>query len=325
MTDLEANPDELTCPAPSARPQPALERYAAREVPLGGIRAAKVLRTLPHRELPTVGAWCFLDSFAPGDPPMNVLPHPHIGLQTVTWPLSGQMRHRDTLGSDQILRPGELNVMTSGDGVAHSEWMVDEHGASGLQLWVALPESARHVPAAFEHISNLPVVINRGVKVTVFVGEHDGVASPARVHSPLVGLEIEIDSGVQFDLPLRPEFEYAVLVPANALPIEGEELTHASGDLLYLGGDRSSVRLSAAHRPARLTVLGGEPLAEDLVMWWNFVGRSHEDVTQARADWEDRDRREARFGVVQGHGDALIPAPPLPNLRLTPRRRRSVG
>ena len=303
-------------------PSPVLERYPAREVPLGGIRAAKVLRTLPHRELPTVGAWCFLDSFAPGDPPMNVLPHPHIGLQTVTWPLSGQMRHRDTLGSDQILRPGELNVMTSGDGVAHSEWMVDENGASGLQLWVALPEAALHVPSDFQHVSNLPVLIYPGVKLTVFIGEHDGVASPARIHSPLVGLEIEIDDGASFDLSLRPDFEYAALVTANAVTLEGEELTHDSGDLLYLGGGRTAVSLHASHGPARLTVLGGEPLAEDLVMWWNFVGRSHEYVAGARADWEDRERREVRFGVVQGHGDALIPAPPLPNLRLTPRRRR---
>ena len=325
MTDLEQRPDELTRPASTGRLGPVLERYPAREVPLGGIRAAVVRRTLPHRELPTVGAWCFLDAFTPGDPPMNVLPHPHIGLQTVTWPLAGQMLHRDSLGSVQVLRHGELNVMTSGDGIAHSEWMLDDAGAAGLQLWVALPEHARHVPAAFEHVTDLPVVHHPGATVTVFVGEHDGAASPAHVHSPLVGLEVDLAPGTELALQVRPDFEHAALVTRGEVTVESEVLTEAGGDLLHLGTDRSVITLLAGPEGGRLTVLGGEPLAEDLVMWWNFVGRSHEDVAQAREDWEDPARRPARFGVVEGHAGALIPAPPLPNVRLTPRRRRAPG
>ena len=120
-----------------------------REVPLGGIRALNVWRTLPHRDLPTVGAWCFVDHFGPTEETMTVLPHPHTGLQTVTWPLSGEVRHRDNLGSDVVLRPGELNLMTAGDGVAHSEFSVGGPGIMhGIQLWVALPDGPRTGPAA---------------------------------------------------------------------------------------------------------------------------------------------------------------------------------
>ncbi|PWD51787.1 pirin [Serinibacter arcticus] len=325
MTDLEARPAEQSCPADAAN-APVLERYEARDVPLGGVRSAVVSRTLPHRALSTVGAWCFLDAFVPGETPMNVLPHPHIGLQTVTWPLSGQMLHRDSLGSEQLLRAGELNLMTSGDGVAHSEFMVDDVGARGLQLWVALPEEARRVPRAFEHVADLPVLERPGIRVTVFLGEHDGGASPATVHSPILGAQIELDAGADVEIPLRADFEHAVQLIDGAARVAGEDL--GEGPLLYLGTGRTSLRLEALQAPTtgrhgatRLLLIGGEPLREDLLMWWNFVGRTHEEVVAARADWSDRERREERFGHVVGHGEELIPAPPLPNVRLTPRRR----
>ncbi|WP_348525432.1 pirin family protein [Litorihabitans aurantiacus] len=194
---------EQDCPADAAR-TPVLERHEARDVPLGGLRGAVVSRTLPQRDLSTVGAWCFLDAFTPGEVPMNVLPHPHIGLQTVTWPLAGRMLHRDSLGSEQVLVPGELNLMTSGDGVAHSEFMVDGAGARGLQLWVALPDHARRTDAAFDHIADLPVLERSGHRVTVIIGEHDGATSPARVHSPLLGLQVDVDPGAEVALPCGP-------------------------------------------------------------------------------------------------------------------------
>lgn len=319
MTDLDPTPTETSCPATSVRPGPVLERYEPREVPLGGIRAAKVQRTLPHRELPTVGAWCFLDAFTPGDPPMNILPHPHIGLQTVTWPLAGQMLHRDSSGHRQILQAGELNLMTSGDGIAHSEFMVDDAGAAGLQLWVALPAAARRVPAAFEHLADLPVLELPGARLTVFIGEHDGARSAATTHSPLLGLQLDLTADSAVDLPLRTDFEHAVLVTSGTIDVAGVQLS--PGPLLYLGTDRESVTVHAAGA-AQLVLLGGEPLGEDLLMWWNFVGRTHEDIVAARADWEDPVRRAQRFGTVPTHGDDHIPAPPLPATRLTPRRRR---
>lgn len=323
MTDLQTRPVETSCPAAhDARLAvgPVLERYDEREVPLGGIRAARVQRTLPHRELPTVGAWCFLDAFAPGEPPMNVLPHPHIGLQTVTLPLEGQMLHRDSLGSVQLLEPGELNLMTSGDGIAHSEFLVDDAGARGLQLWVALPHESRFTEPAFEHVRDLPVVAYPGARVTVFLGEHDGAASPARTFSPLVGAQVDLDPGTRIALPLRPDWEHAVQVTDGVVVAEGERLR--PGPLLYLGTHREHVTLEAPETEARLVLIGGEPLEEDLLMWWNFVGRRHEDVVAAREDWEDAERRVARFGVVEGHDGARTPAPVLPLVRLNPRRRR---
>lgn len=323
MTNLDARPTEQDCPADGAD-APVLERYEARTVPLGGLRAAVVSRTLPHRALSTVGAWCFLDAFTPGEVPMNVLPHPHIGLQTVTWPLAGRMLHRDSLGSEQLLVPGELNIMTSGDGVAHSEFMVDDAGARGLQLWVALPDASRFVPRTFEHVADLPVREFVGARATVFVGEYDGAASRASVHSPLLGLQIELDAGADVAIPLRADFEHAVQMIDGAARVAGEELP--PGPLLYLGQGRDSVHLQhlspGDDGVTRLLLLGGEPLREDLLMWWNFVGRTHDEVAAARADWEDRERRAERFGVVPAHGEERIPAPALPNVRLTPRRRR---
>ncbi|ACQ81718.1 Pirin domain protein [Beutenbergia cavernae DSM 12333] len=317
MTNLETHPHETECTATGAA-GPVRERYEARQVPLGGLRAAVVSRTLPHRELSTVGAWCFLDAFTPGDAPMNVLPHPHIGLQTVTWPLEGRMLHRDSLGSEQLLRPGELNLMTSGAGVSHSEFTVDDVGARGLQLWVALPDPDRHADAAFEHVGadDLPVVETGGVRARVFVGELDGVSSPAHVHTPLVGAQIDLSARSSAAVPLRPDFEYAVQTIDGEVRVAGERLE--PGPLLYLGTGREELPL-AADGVARLLLLGGEPLGEDLLMWWNFVGRTHAEIAEAREDWE---AHSVRFGTIPAHGDERIPAPALPNVRLTPRRRR---
>src|SRR5690348_3624879 len=153
-----------------------------------------VSRTLPQRGLPTVGAWCFLDSFGPDRVAMSVLPHPHTGLQTVTWPLAGQIRHRDSVGSDVIVRPGELNIMTAGHGVSHSEFAVlpgSDAGTDGgthdggtglplqrgLQLWVALPDGERDRPPAFEQHRDLPTVSGPGLTATVMVGTFAGASS----------------------------------------------------------------------------------------------------------------------------------------------------
>lgn len=314
---------------------------------MGGVRAMNVSRTLPQRGLPTVGAWCFLDSFGPDRVAMSVLPHPHTGLQTVTWPLAGTIRHRDSVGSDVLVRPGELNIMTAGRGVSHSEFAilpgqreVPGNGTPagpppevpvqrGLQLWVALPDSERHRPPAFEQHRELPVVRGAGFTATVMVGSLAGAASPATVYSPIVGADISAAGPVS--LPLEPEFEHAVLVLDGSLRLDGQEV--GPGPLGYLGSGRRSLELEAAPE-TRFVLLGGEPFEEELLMWWNFVGRSHEEVAQARLDWEaqagltEAEAAGARFGLVRGHGpDAgaeagRIPAPPLPGVPLRPRRRR---
>jgi len=180
-----------------------------REVPLGGVRGMSVLRTLPNRDLPTVGAWCFLDRFGPDEVRMRVEPHPHIGLQTVTWPLVGEQRHRDSLDYDVTLKRGQLNLMTAGSGISHSEYSLGEEALplDALQFWVVLPESARHGAGGFEQHTSLPTLTlpaSEGADATgtVVLGEFAGVRSPATVHTPIVGVEISIPAGSRVTLPL---------------------------------------------------------------------------------------------------------------------------
>jgi quercetin 2,3-dioxygenase len=320
MTNLETRPDELEV-APPDGCGPTVQLFDAREVPLGGLRDMSVHRTLPQRGRATVGAWCFLDRFGPGSSePMRVLPHPHTGLQTVTWPLAGEIRHRDSLESDLLVRPGELNLMTAGRGIAHSE-ISAEGGLFGLQLWVALPDGVDE--PSFEHVADLPRWAADGVSGTVLVGTLGELTSPARVHTPLLGVDVALTAGATARLPVRGDHEHAVLVVEGAVTVDGVEVPE--GPLAYLGMRREEVVLHAGPDGARLVLLGGEPFTAPLVMFWNFVGRSHEDVAQARADWEadaalpPADARR-RFGTVPGHGTDRIPAPELPNVRLTPRR-----
>ncbi|WP_295103042.1 pirin family protein [uncultured Microbacterium sp.] len=293
-----------------------------REVPLGGVRGMNVLRVLPHRNLPTIGAWCFLDRFGPADTRMRVEPHPHIGLQTVTWPLVGEIRHRDSVGSDADLRRGQLNLMTAGNGISHSEYSIgdDPIPLDALQFWVVLPESARHGAAGFERhteLPQLPLPADEGqdATATVVLGEFAGTSSPATVHTPIVGAEIRIPAGARLHLPLRSGWEHGLML------VEGDAVvaTHgmSSNDMLYLGDSRDSVEVSSA-QGALLFLIGGEPFEDEIVMWWNFAGRTHEEIVEARAEWE---AASARFGVVEGH-DVRIPAPPLPDVRLMPRGRK---
>lgn len=318
--------DDTFADAAPAGPGPRALLLEAREVPLGGVRAMSVRRSLPQRALPLVGAWCFFDRFGPQETRMRVEPHPHIGLQTVTWPLIGEIRHRDTVGSDVVLRTGQLNLMTSGAGIAHSEYSVGEEAVplDALQLWVALPESRRHGAPAFERHEELPVVaLDGGVEATVVLGELAGVASPASVYTPIVGADIRLPAGASVRVPLNPEWEHAVAAVSGDLRVHaegaiGDATDVATEDLLYLGTDRDVITLSS-EEGARAFLLGGEPFEADVVMWWNFVGRSHDEIVAAREEWE---ASSSRFGHVVGHGDERVPAPPLPGVRLRPRRRR---
>lgn len=315
MSNLDVHPSETACES-AARTTPAVELLPDREVPLGGVRAMSVRRTLPQRALPTIGAWCFLDAFGPDRTAMRVLPHPHTGLQTVTWPLLGEVRHRDSVGSDVVVRPGELNIMTAGSGISHSEFSTPGELLAGLQLWIALPGAAASTEPAFERHTDLPRISGTNFSGTVLVGSLAGAQSQASVYSPLVGAELRSDDGGTVEFVLNESFEHAVLVLEGVLEIDGQPV--GPGPLAYLGVGRSdfSARASAG---SRWMLLGGEPFGEELLMWWNFVGRSHEEIAQARKDWENG---HPRFGTVNGHGGERIPAPELPSVRLTPRRRR---
>lgn len=314
MSNLEARPDVTLCHA-EADDHAVAELFEPREVPLGGLRAMHVERVIPQRGLPTVGAWCFLDSFGPNTATMQVLPHPHTGLQTVTWPMAGEIRHRDSLGSDVLVRPGQLNLMTAGRGVSHSEFSMPSEVLHGLQLWVALPEERANMAPAFEQHVSLPEYTAPGVTGTVFMGSWGGVSSPATAYTPLVGADLTVTGPAT--LPLRPDFEHAVLVVSGSLSVAGVSVPR--GRLVYLGTGRTELVVSSSS-PGRAVLLGGEPFPDELVMWWNFVGRDHDEIAAARADWEGGDPH--RFGLVAGHGEERIPAPELPRVRLAPRRRR---
>lgn len=335
MTRLDAGPESDSA-GPRAEPEaradgPRALLLEAREVPLGGVRGMSVHRSLPQRPLPMVGAWCFLDRFGPQTTRMRVEPHPHIGLQTVTWPFVGEVRHRDTLGSDVIVRRGVLNLMTSGGGIAHSEYSVGEDAVplDALQLWVALPDSRRHGAPAFERHEDLPVLpLGGGATATVVVGSFAGVASPATMYTPIAGVEVRLPAGASVRLPLDPAWEYA-LVGVGGVPTvtadAGAPVPLVDQSLLYLGTQRDAVEVRA-DRDSTLFLLGGEPFEADIVMWWNFVARSHEEIVEARDAWEAEPTGSpaaagARFGHVVGHDAERIPAPPLPGVRLTQRRR----
>ncbi|WP_213450118.1 pirin family protein [Rhizomonospora bruguierae] len=314
MTTVEHGPAETVTLAGA----PTNLLLPGHDVPIG--RYTTVRRLLPQRARRMVGAWCFVDHFGPDDvstsPGMRVAPHPHTGLQTVSWLVEGEILHRDSVGSVQPVAPGQLNLMTAGRGIAHSENSppVRPPSMHGIQLWIALPEDARHTPPRFEHHPAVPVVSEAGATMTVVVGSLAGEASPARVHTPILGVEILLPAGASVRLPLERSFEYGMLAMTGAARVAGVPLER--GSLLYLGTDRPELTVEA-DRPARLFLLGGEPFAEPLVMWWNFVARDHDEIVAAREDW----MAGRRFGAVADDPDEPLPAPAMPTTRLKSRTR----
>lgn len=327
MSNLERDPRETsTGGLATVCAEPTRRTLAAREVPLGGARAMLVRRTLPHRELPTVGAWCFADDYGPATVRpgvgMHVPPHPHTGLQTVTWLLAGAVHHQDSVGSDQVVRPGQLSLMTAGRGIAHAETSPTDAPPDlrGVQLWVALPDSHRHVEAHFEHHPVLPLLHEGGLRATVIVGEVAGELSPATSYTPLVAADVTVSPDGAGRLPLDPSFEHAVLSLSDGVLVDGAPVP--AGALVYLGCGRTALAVGAAGAGARLLLLGGAPLEEDLLMWWNFVGRDHDEIVAFRAEWEAaRQGAVSRFDPVAGYQGPALPAPELPTVRLRPRRR----
>jgi redox-sensitive bicupin YhaK (pirin superfamily) len=236
---------------------------------------------------------------------MAVPPHPHIGLQTVTWLLAGNVLHRDSLGSEQMIRPGQLNLMTAGRGIAHAEESPAEHDPRlhGVQLWVALPEASRFTEPAFEHHAELPFLRTDGLNITVFLGYLTGTSSPATTFSHLVGAELVASRDVNTHLAVNPDFEHAVFVASGTARVADTDL--APGALMYLPVGHYDVPL-AAPDGTTLLLLGGVPLGERLLMWWNFVARTPQEIAAAAADW-----REGKFGAVGGYAGEPLKAPPL--------------
>lgn len=314
------NGPEIDCPPVPGDPE-HVEILTSRDVPLGGPRAMTVHRTLPQRARSLIGAWCFADHYGPADVSetggMDVPPHPHTGLQTVSWLFEGEIEHRDSLGKHALVRPGEVNLMTAGHGICHSEVSTPETTVlHGVQLWVAMPADSRDSERLFEHFVPEPFWVE-GARVSVFVGELLGRSSPITTFSPLVGAQIDLDIGSSVTIPVNPEFEYGVLVDQGTVSVEGTET--ARTELAYVGvGHRKITVQSSDDKSARLILLGGTPFGEEIVMWWNFVGRSHEEIVAYREQWG---RHSERFGEVSGYAGAVdrLPAPELPNARIRPR------
>ncbi|HXV92974.1 MAG TPA: pirin family protein [Pseudonocardia sp.] len=327
MSNVATDAEVEVCAA-KARGGPVRELLPARVTPLG--ESTTVRRLLPSLGRRMVGAWCFLDHYGPDDvaaePGMQVAPHPHTGLQTVSWLLDGEVHHRDSLGSSTLIRPGELALMTAGAGIAHSETSPREHGPvlHGAQLWVALPDADRATAPRFEHHGGLPELTSAGLRATVLLGELAGARSPGRVHSPLVGADLRLDGGSEVALPLEPDFEHAVLVVSGEPDVDGGPLD--PGAFCYLGTGRRELRLRTSGQ-ARMLLLGGVPFEERIVMFWNFVARSGEEIAAAREAWQAElaggppGSGRPVFGAVPGYEGDPLPAPALPPTPLRPRGR----
>jgi redox-sensitive bicupin YhaK (pirin superfamily) len=292
--------------APRAPEPPTVEVTESRESQVGTFQ---VRRALPRRGRRTVGAWCFIDHMGPttvaARTGLGVAPHPHIGLQTVTWLLEGQALHRDSLGSEQVIAPGQLNLMTAGEGVAHSEEGTDAYQGPmhGVQLWVAQPEATRHGAPAFEHHEELPRVELGHSVATVLVGDLEGAQSPARRDTDHAGYELALRPGTT-TLPLRTDYEHALVVLAGVVEVDGT--TIAPGRLAYLGVGRDELALTAVV-PTRVLLTGGVPFPDSVLMWWNFVARTREEVEAAHADWASG---AERFGPVDSALPRVDVAPP---------------
>lgn len=285
---------------------PAPIRYPSRSSIVG--EDTQIRRALPNRERRLVGAWCFLDhlgpvQFAPGKG-MHVGPHPHIGLQTFTWMIEGEVVHRDSLGNEQVIRPGQVNLMTAGRGISHTEDSAQEGAAMhAAQLWIALPKEEKDREPAFSNYADLPTADVGGWRATVLAGNALGLTAPTQIYTPLVGIDFTSAGAADTTLPLQADFEYGAMVLRGEAELAGETLPQ--GELLYFPPGRTELRLRTS-AAAQVLLLGGRPFGEPIMVWWNFVARTHEEIQQAADDWN----AGRRFGSVRPGSTAGPLSPP---------------
>lgn len=324
MSNTETSPQLLDCGHEDHGPT-EIQQLQPRMVSLGeGPSAMTVRRTIPQLERSFVGAWCFADHYGPNlveaTCGMDVAPHPHTSLQTVSWLFDGEIEHRDSGGVHDLVRPGEVNLMTSGYGISHSEVSTPQtEFLHGVQLWVVLPEHAKDTHRGFQH--HRPELLDiPGGTAKVMVGSLAGDASPISTETPLLGAEIILRPGADWEFEVDRSFEHGVLVDSGVVEMDGVALNKDVMGVRDAG--LNHLRLSnPSDKPARVMLLGGTPFEEGIVMWWNFIGRSHEEIVELRDAWQ---RDDDRFGGVRGYRGALrkLEAPPLPDIRLKPRFRR---
>jgi redox-sensitive bicupin YhaK (pirin superfamily) len=350
VSNLEKDPAEVLLAYSTTGA--GVEVLEPRDVPLGGPRALMVRRTLPQRARSLVGAWCFVDSYGPTPAPrarvMDTPPHPHTGLQTVSWLYQGEIEHRDSAGHHAMVEPGQVNLMTAGAGIQHSEVSTDDaRTLHGVQLWIALPDASRAVAPFFETFAPEPFP-HGDATLRVFVGalELGGKAisglprdasadarpgprayeSPVSTFTKLLGAQLDLPAGGAVSIPADSAFEYGLVVDAGAPTLQGVAIPAAH--LGFVPAGAAELVIEAGDEPLRALLIGGEPLGEQIVMWWNFVGRDHDEIVAFREQWQAEviagATRDGRFGAVDGYdagadGQSALPAPELPNVRLRPR------
>lgn len=281
-----------------------------------------VYRAVPQQQLRMVGPWCFIDHFGPvatkNYRQFDIAPHPHIGLQTITWLFSGELKHLDSLGYEQPLRSGQLNLMTAGNGISHAE-IADENlqqPLHGLQLWCALPKQHEQVAPSFEHYRELPHFAIDEVMAELILGDYGRFHSPGTSFHPGIAMLLSTPKNAQATLTLNKEFEYALYVVSGNLYLPNSAhagLTKGHGahehELISLGANRSELTL-AFGADTRVLLLGGEAFPEPVTMWWNYVSHDATRIRQADTDWK---QGHSRFGQVRHyHGDRLM-GPAIPD------------
>jgi len=285
-----------------------IKRIELRSADLG--EGMLVKRALPSRHQRMVGAWCFLDhagpvNFAPGKG-MHVSAHPHTALQTFTWLIDGEVLHKDSLGNELIIRPGQVNLMTAGRGIVHTEDSVVNGGClHAAQLWIALPEELADCEPDFAHYPELPVWHSAGVQHTLLAGAYGDLEAPTAVHSAMLGMDLFSEHGGTVTLSLNPDFEYGYLPLTGQANVVGE--TYTPDEFAYMGKGLTSLNVELG-AGARMLLLGGVPFEKPVQMWWNFVGHSKEAIAQAQRDWE---QGSSRFGEVRDQAASTGVAPRL--------------
>ncbi|WP_180022188.1 pirin family protein [Acinetobacter sp. YH16044] len=293
-----------------------IQEFPLRRAEIG--QGTVIKRALPSRHKRMIGAWCFLDHAGPVHFPqgdgLDVGPHPHIGLQTFTWMIDGTMMHTDSLGTHQLIQPKQVNLMTAGYGISHTEVAPEsETQMHAAQLWIALPDDKINMAPQFDHYPELPVVTQDGIELTVLVGEFLQTKSPVKVHSELLGVDLRSSESQSTVLPLNPKFEYGFMALEGTASINGHELNEDNMVVLEPGLTQVKIDL---HAGGRVLLLGGEPFESPILLWWNFVGRTQEELNIAREQWINQDER---FGSIPDYDGPRLEAPAFPD-KMRPSR-----
>ncbi|WP_425040452.1 pirin family protein [Primorskyibacter sp. S187A] len=300
---------------PSQHPEGSLDALETLIVPrardLGGF---EVRRALPSPERQMVGPFIFFDQMGPAefitDGGIDVRPHPHIGLGTVTYLYQGEFEHRDSLGTHQMIYPGEVNWMVAGKGVTHSERTSPEtragrHSLFGIQTWIALPEDREDMAPDFEHHKQaaLPVLTDTGITARLILGDAYGEKSPVTMHSETFYVDVVLEAGKVFPLPDNHE-DRGIYVTQGSIEVAGDVFEEGRM-MIFRPGEKIAIR--AGERGARLMVLGGATMTEQRYIWWNFVSSSKDRIEEAKQAWRAADWENGPFTLPPGDEDEHIP------------------